>query len=69
MFQNIISQSEHKFVSEHLRRNKQKMSATKKTIEEKQTIFWKVYNVLCKILYCNRKYFLMCDVQTHSITR
>ena len=38
MFQNIISQSEHKFTSEHLRRNKQKMSAGKKTIKEKQTM-------------------------------
>ena len=38
MFQNIISQSEHKFTSEHLKRNKQKMSAGKKTIKEKQTI-------------------------------
>ena len=38
MFQNIISQSEHKFSSEHLRRNKQKMSAEKKNIKEKQTI-------------------------------
>ena len=38
MFQNIISQSEQKFASEHLRRNKQKMRAGKKTIEEKQTI-------------------------------
>ena len=38
MFQNIISGSEHKFASEHLKRNKQKMSAGKKTIEEKQSI-------------------------------
>ena len=38
MIQNIISQSEHKFASEHLRGNKQKMSAGKKTIEEKQTV-------------------------------
>ena len=38
MFQNIISQSEQKFASEHLRRNKQKMRTGKKTIEEKQTI-------------------------------
>ena len=41
MFQNVISQSEHKFASENLRRNKQKMSAGKKTIEEKQTILGK----------------------------
>ena len=33
-----ISQSKHKFVSEDLRRNKQKRSAGKETIEEKQTI-------------------------------
>ena len=38
MFQDIISGSEHKCASEHLRRKKQKMSAGKKTIEEKQTI-------------------------------
>ena len=41
MFQNIISQSEHKFSSEHLRRSKQNMSAGKKNIEEKQTILLK----------------------------
>ena len=40
VFQNIISGSEHKFASEHLRRNKQKMSGGKKTIEEKQTILF-----------------------------
>ena len=38
MFQNVISQSEDKFASEYLKRSKQKMSAGKKTIEEKQTI-------------------------------
>ena len=38
MTQNIISGSEHKCASEKLRRKKQKMSAGKKTIEEKQTI-------------------------------
>ena len=38
MLQNIISQSEHKFASEHLRRNKQKVKAGKKTLEEKETI-------------------------------
>ena len=38
MFQNMISQSEHNFASEYLRRNKQKMSAGRKSIEEKQTI-------------------------------
>ena len=37
IFQNVIRQSEHKCVSKHLRKNKQKMSAGKKTIEEKQT--------------------------------
>ena len=36
MFQNIISHSKHKFASEYLKRNKQKMSAGKK--EERQTI-------------------------------
>ena len=35
---NIISGSELKCASEHLKRNKQKMSAGKKTLEEKQTI-------------------------------
>ena len=35
MFQNVISQSEHKFGLENLRRNKQKMSAVKKIMEEK----------------------------------
>ena len=34
MFQNIISESEHKCASEHLRKNKQKMSVEKKTIEK-----------------------------------
>ena len=38
MFQNIISGSEHKCGSEYLRRNKQKMSAGKKTTDEKRTI-------------------------------
>ena len=40
MFQNIISGSEHKCTSEHLRKKKKKkkVSAGKKTIEEKQTI-------------------------------
>ena len=38
MFQYIISRSEYNCALEHLRRNKQKISAEKKTIEEKQTI-------------------------------
>ena len=38
MVQNVISGNERKCASEHLRRNKQKMSAGKKTIEEKQSI-------------------------------
>ena len=38
MFQNIISWSEHKCTSEHLRRKKQKMVDGKKTIKEKQNI-------------------------------
>ena len=38
MVQNIISGIEHKSASEHLRMNKQKMSAVKKTMEEKQII-------------------------------
>ena len=38
MFENIISGSEDKCTLEHLTRNKQKMSAGKKTIEEKQTV-------------------------------
>ena len=33
-----ISGSEHKCTSEHLRRNRQKISAGKKTIKEKHTI-------------------------------
>ena len=40
MVQNIISGSEHKRALEHLRRNKQRIIAGKKTIEEKQTILW-----------------------------
>ena len=36
-----ISWRQHKCVSEHLRRNKYKMRAEKKTIEEKQTILFK----------------------------
>ena len=36
MSQNMISQSEHKFASENLSRNKQKMST--ENIEEEQTI-------------------------------
>ena len=63
MFENIISGSEDKFTSEHFRRNKQKISAGKKSIEEKQTI------LKTKIFYCIRKYFIMWDVQSHSITR
>ena len=35
MVQNIISGIEHESASEHLRMNKQKMSAVKKTMEEK----------------------------------
>ena len=38
MVQNIISGSEHKRVSEHLRGNNQKISSGKKTIEEKQAM-------------------------------
>ena len=37
MFQNIISQSQNKFGSEHLRKNKQNVRAGKKTLEKKQT--------------------------------
>ena len=40
MFQNIISGSGHKCASEYLRRNKQKMSARRKTMEGKQTILF-----------------------------
>ena len=70
MVQNIISGSEHKCASEHLRRNKQKMSAGKKTMEEKQAILWESMQcVLGKIFYCICKYFIMWDVQPHSITR
>ena len=63
------SQSEHKFALERLRRNKQKMSAGKKTIEEKQTIYLKVCNILDKTLHCIRKYFIMWDIQFDSMTR
>ena len=52
MFQNIICGSEHKCTSEQLKRNKQKMSAGKKTIEEKQTI-------LLEIMQCLRYDFLL----------
>ena len=38
MVQYKISLSERKCASEHLRKNKQQVSARKKTIEEKQTI-------------------------------
>ena len=38
MVQNIISRSEHKCASEHLRRSKQKIISGKKAVEEKQTI-------------------------------
>ena len=41
MVQNIISGSEHKCASEHLRKNEQKMRAGKKTTKEKQTILLK----------------------------
>ena len=68
MFQYGISWSENKCTSEHLKGNKQKKSAGKKTIEEKQTVFFlKVCNVLSKILHYIRKYFVS-DVQPHSIT-
>ena len=36
MVQNVICGSKHKYALEHLGRNKQKISAGKKTIEEKQ---------------------------------
>ena len=38
MFQNLISLSEQNFALGHLRRHKERMSAERKTIEEKQTI-------------------------------
>ena len=69
MFQNIISQSERKFASEHLRRNKQKMSAGKKLQKKNKLFYFKVCNFLGKILYCICKYFIMWDVQSHSIKR
>ena len=69
MFRNIISESEHRFASEHLRKNKHKMSDGKKTAEEQQAILLEVCNVSGKILYCIRKNFIMWDVQSHSITR
>ena len=37
-YENIISLSEQNFASEHLRRNKQKINAGRKTIEEKEII-------------------------------
>ena len=45
LFQNIINGTEHKCSSEHLRRNKQKMSAEKKTIEDigKYATSYRVY--------------------------
>ena len=66
MFQNIISQSEHKFESKHLSRNKQKMRV--KNYKRKTNFFWKVCNALSKIFYCICKYFMMWDVQYHSVT-
>ena len=59
MFQNIINGSEHKCALEHLRKNKQKMSAGKKTLEENKLFYWKVCNVLSKIFYCICKKFIM----------
>ena len=38
MFQNKISGTENKCTSEYLRRNKEKMRAGEKTLEQKQTI-------------------------------
>ena len=38
MFQNIISGRENKCASEYLRKNKEKMTAGEKTLEQKQTI-------------------------------
>ena len=44
------------------------MSAGKKTIEKNELFYWKVCKVLGKILYGVRKYFIIWDVQSHSIT-
>ena len=46
LFQYLISWSEHKCVSEHLEKNKQKMSSGKKTIKEKQTILLEIMQCL-----------------------
>ena len=45
------------------------MSAGKKSIAEKNLFYWKVCNVLSKILCCICKYFIMYDVQSHNIIR
>ena len=63
------SQSEHSFAAENLKRHKQKMNTGRKTIEEKQTILLETMQLLRKVfLYFICKYFIMWDVQSHSIT-
>ena len=49
MFQNTISQSKHKFASEHLRRNKQNMSVFGKILYciRKYFIMWDVQSHKC----------------------
>ena len=69
MVQNIISRSEHNCGLKQSRRNKQKTSAGKKIIGQKQTILQKVCNLLRKIFYCIRRCFIMWDVQSHCVTR
>ena len=65
MFQNIISQCEQKFASEHLRRNKRKNERWKENHRRKANYFIGKY-ALGKILYCIHKNFKMRD---KSITR
>ena len=41
----------------------------KENHRKKETIWLKCINVLGKIFYCIRKYFIVWDVQSHSLTR
>ena len=68
MFRNIISGSQNKCSSEHLRRSKQKMRTGKKTTEEKQTFLLESMQFFGKIFYCICICFIMRDIQSHSIT-
>ena len=60
-YENIISLSEHNFASEHLRRNKQKINAGRKRIEEKEIMLLESMQV-GMFLHCICKYFIIWDV-------